>query len=96
MKNIKPKKQMSRLEKLPVELLEMIYLFTMDISLPRSSPVIAGKLSWEGIYVQTIIGAFGPTWALFDGHTGAADNYAGDFPASFQVSYTDHLKENNN
>jgi len=46
---------MSLLEKLPTELLEKVYLYAMNTDLPRSSPIIAGKLSREFIYIQTII-----------------------------------------
>ena len=53
---------MSSLERLPVELLEKIFLFCMNLDLPRSSPVVGGKLSSEIIYSQTLINAFGPTW----------------------------------
>jgi hypothetical protein len=53
---------MSDLERLPVELLEKIFLFCMNLDLPRSSPVIGGKLSSEIIYSHTLINAFGPTW----------------------------------
>ena len=53
---------MSLLEKLPTELLERVYLYAMSIDLPRSSPIIASKLSRDLIYIQTIIAAFDPTW----------------------------------
>jgi hypothetical protein len=53
---------MSLFEKLPTELLEKVFLYCMNLDLPRSSPVIAGKLSSEVIYLHTITAAFGPTW----------------------------------
>lgn len=53
---------MSNLEKLPMELLENIFIFSMNLDLPRASPVIAGKLSSEIVYSQTILSAFSPTW----------------------------------
>lgn len=53
---------MSNLEKLPTELLVEIFLYCMNIDLPRSSPVIGGKLTSELIYIRTVIEAFGPTW----------------------------------
>ncbi len=62
LKNIKSKRKMSDLEKLPVELLEKVFLFCMNPDLPRSSPVIAGKLSSSVVYTKTIIAAFGPSW----------------------------------
>lgn len=62
MKNIKSRGKMSLLEKLPTELLEIVYLYTMSLDLPRSSPVIASKLSRKSIYIQTVLRAFDPTW----------------------------------
>jgi hypothetical protein len=53
---------MSNLEKLPVELLEKVFLSCMNLELPRSSPVIAGKLSSDIVYLHTILAAFSPTW----------------------------------
>lgn len=53
---------MSDLEKLPTELLVAIFLHSMNMDLPRSSPVIGGKLSSEVVYTRTVIAAFGPTW----------------------------------
>lgn len=82
MKNIKSKLKMSLLEKLPTELLERVYLYAMDINLPRSSPIIAGKLSREMIYIKTVLAAFDPTW---DGH-GRRVISEDPNAASFQVS----------
>ncbi|KAG9236068.1 hypothetical protein BJ875DRAFT_457351 [Amylocarpus encephaloides] len=62
LKNLKSRRKMSRLEKLPTEVLELVYLYAMNIDLPRSSPIIGGKLSSESVYHQTILAAFGPTW----------------------------------
>lgn len=53
---------MCSLEKLPTELLEEVFLYAQNLSLPLSSPVIATKLSSEAIYVKTVIQAFGLTW----------------------------------
>jgi hypothetical protein len=53
---------MSPLERLPTELIERIFFFCMNLDLPRSSPVIGGKLSSEVIYLRSVISAFGPTW----------------------------------
>jgi hypothetical protein len=53
---------MSNLEKLPTELLVTIFLCSMNMDLPRASPVIGGKLSSEAVYARTVIAAFGPTW----------------------------------
>jgi hypothetical protein len=54
---------MSNLEKLPTELLERVFFYCLNIDLPRSSPVIGGKLSSETVYMRTIIAAFGVTWS---------------------------------
>ncbi|RAL65989.1 hypothetical protein DID88_005650 [Monilinia fructigena] len=62
MKNIKSKRKMSQLEKLPTELLETIFLYCLNLSLPACSPVIGGKLSSETVYSKTIIAAFDPIW----------------------------------
>ena len=59
MKNIKSKRKMSRLEKLPTELLEKVFLYCFNLDLPRASPVIGGKLSSDHIYMRTMIKAFG-------------------------------------
>lgn len=53
---------MSHLEKVPTELLVEIFLYSMNMDLPRSSPVIGAKLSSELIYTRTVIAAFGSTW----------------------------------
>ena len=62
LKNIKSKQFMSPLEKLPTELLANIFYYTMNFNLPRSSPIIAAKLSGEAIWKKTVIQAFGQTW----------------------------------
>jgi hypothetical protein len=54
---------MSQLERLPVELLEKVYLFALNINLPMASPIIGGKLSSDLIYHKSVMAAFGPTWA---------------------------------
>lgn len=53
---------MSNLEKLPTELLEKVFFFCMSLDLPRSSPIIAGKLSSELIFMQAVNSAFEDTW----------------------------------
>jgi len=47
MKNIKSKRKMSALEKLPTELLEKVFLFAMNIGLALASPVIGGKCKFK-------------------------------------------------
>ncbi len=53
---------MAALERLPTELLIKVFLFSLNLELPRASPIIAGKLSSERTIVETIIGVFEPTW----------------------------------
>lgn len=53
---------MSSFEKLPTEVLENIFLFSMNLGLPRSSPVLAGRLSSNYIYIQTIMRVFSKSW----------------------------------
>lgn len=62
LKHIKSRRKMSNLEKLPTELMVEIFFHSMNIDLPRSSPVIAGKLTSELVYIRTVIEVFGPTW----------------------------------
>ncbi|EPE26673.1 hypothetical protein GLAREA_02586 [Glarea lozoyensis ATCC 20868] len=62
LKSLKSRRKMSLLERLPTELLETVYLYALNINLPRASPIISGKLSSELIYHKTVIAAFGPTW----------------------------------
>jgi hypothetical protein len=51
--------RLSRLESLPVELVEIIFFYDLNINLPRASPLLAAKLSSERIYRTLIILAFG-------------------------------------
>lgn len=67
LKNLKSKRKMSALEKLPTELLQHIFLYCLDLNLPRASPILAGNLSSPSIYSQTIIAAFWPTWDAWHG-----------------------------
>lgn len=53
---------MATLEKLPTEILTPIFLFSMNVDLPRASPIIAGKLSSRLTIVEAITNAFSPTW----------------------------------
>ena len=67
LKNIKSKRKMSDLEKLPTEILETIFLFSLNFNLPNASPVIAGKLSSPIMFKKTIMAVFGPTWERWHG-----------------------------
>ncbi|TGO48132.1 hypothetical protein BCON_0250g00050 [Botryotinia convoluta] len=62
LKNIKSRRKMSELEKLPTEILEHIFFGCWNLSLPACSPVIGGKLSSVAVYNKIIIAAFGPVW----------------------------------
>ena len=67
LKNLKSKRKMSALERLPTELLQNVFLCCLSLNLPRASPVIAGKLSSPTMYSRTIMAAFGPTWDAWHG-----------------------------
>ncbi|KAI9042333.1 uncharacterized protein KD926_005628 [Aspergillus affinis] len=54
----KPRKTRSRLEALPVELIEKIFLYSLNANLPRSSPSLAFAVSSERIYRALILLAF--------------------------------------
>ncbi|KAL2069154.1 hypothetical protein VTL71DRAFT_15492 [Oculimacula yallundae] len=62
LKTIKSKRKMSLLEKLPVELLERVFQFCLNLDLPQASPVLAGKLASATIYNWTLMRVFGPSW----------------------------------
>ncbi|KAG2418863.1 hypothetical protein HFD88_001965 [Aspergillus terreus] len=52
------KKKLSRLERLPVELIEKIFLYSLNVNLPRCSPSLAAVASSERIYRALILLAF--------------------------------------
>ncbi|EAW08749.1 uncharacterized protein ACLA_096830 [Aspergillus clavatus NRRL 1] len=54
----KPRKRLSRLEALPVELIEKIFLYSLNVNLPRSSLALAAAMSSERIYRVLILLAF--------------------------------------
>lgn len=51
-------KRLSRLETLPVEILEKIFLYSLNVNLPRVSPSIAAAVTSERIYRVLILLAF--------------------------------------
>ncbi|KAL2811790.1 hypothetical protein BJX63DRAFT_269013 [Aspergillus granulosus] len=53
-----PRKKLSRLEALPVELIEKIFLYSLNVNLPRSSRFLAGAVSSERIYRALTLLAF--------------------------------------
>jgi hypothetical protein len=80
LKNFKSKRKMCALEKLPTELLEAVFFYCMNLSLPRASPIIGAKLSSERVYNWTIVNSFGPTWEEYGARTDplGAENTLGD------------------
>ncbi|KAF5866299.1 hypothetical protein ETB97_000264 [Aspergillus alliaceus] len=54
----KPRKKQSRLESLPVELIEKIFLYSLNVNLPRASSSLAATVSSERIYRALILLAF--------------------------------------
>jgi hypothetical protein len=73
---------MATLEKLPIEILTPIFLFSMNLGLPRASPIIAGKLSSRLTIVETITNVFSATWdyyyELVKGDASSPAKVAGD------------------
>lgn len=53
---------MSALEKLPVEILQTIFILSLNCELPRASPIIGGKLTSKHAYLQALFAAFQETW----------------------------------
>lgn len=53
-----PTKTLSRLETLPVELMEKIFLYCLEVNLPRASPYVATSLTSERIYRLLILLSF--------------------------------------
>lgn len=60
--NFTASRPMTPLERLPTELLEKIFLVSLNFNLPRSSPIIGIKLSNQYIYTTTTVAIFEPTW----------------------------------
>jgi hypothetical protein len=57
-KNTKAPSVVSTLERLPVELIQQIFLHSLELNLPRSSISLARSLSKESIYTSLILLAF--------------------------------------
>lgn len=62
LKDIKSKGRMAALEKLPTELLLHIFFYSLNLNLPRASPIIASKLSDEHTFIEAITMVFEPSW----------------------------------
>ncbi|RKF62807.1 putative actin cortical patch protein, partial [Erysiphe neolycopersici] len=52
----------SKIEKLPTEIIVRIFFDCLNLEFPRSSPVLTACLSSISVYTQTVIAVFGPTW----------------------------------
>ncbi|KAG5969651.1 hypothetical protein E4U58_001262 [Claviceps cyperi] len=52
----------SSLQNLPVELLEKIFLYSMNLALPRSNPLLGAKLSAKVTRRRVFMAAFHETW----------------------------------
>ncbi|KAG5923413.1 hypothetical protein E4U61_003482 [Claviceps capensis] len=50
------------LQDLPVELLEIIFLYSMNLALPRSSPLLGAKLSGKATLSRVFMAAFHGIW----------------------------------
>ena len=57
-KPVLPAKRKSWLERLPVELIEHIFLLTLEVNMARASPLIGRRLSHEPIYRVLILFSF--------------------------------------
>lgn len=53
---------LSFLESLPTEILQTIFLYCLNLDLPRASPLLGAKLSNEHIYLQSVLLVFSPSW----------------------------------
>jgi hypothetical protein len=53
---------MSTLEKLPIEVLQRIFILSLSPNLPRASPIIGGSLSSKHVYLEALFAAFEETW----------------------------------
>lgn len=62
LENLKSERQRSTLENLPTEVLQNIFLHSMNYNLPRASPVLAGRLSSNYIYIKTITNVLKNQW----------------------------------
>ena len=70
LEHLKSARQRSTLENLPTEVLQNIFLHSKNYNLPRASPVLAGRLSSNYIYLQTITKVLGQHW-----ETSITDDY---------------------
>ena len=84
MTSSEPKYQVSELERLPVELIQQIFLHSLELNLPRASTSLARSLSKESIYSSLLLLAF------FDDENWCAVNDASEGgKALFELGYED-------
>jgi hypothetical protein len=62
-KSHKSRRKVSLLEGLPTEILQRIFLFCINLELPRTSFILRDKLSTEIVYLRTLYEGFGPSWS---------------------------------
>lgn len=53
-----PSYRLSELERLPVELIQQVFLHSLELNMPRASTILASSLSKESIYSSLILFAF--------------------------------------
>ncbi|TQS34208.1 hypothetical protein Golomagni_05417 [Golovinomyces magnicellulatus] len=63
---LKSRQKVSWLEKIPTEILEIIFFYCFNFELPRSSLSLGKALSSHFVYTRTIQAAFEPTWRKSD------------------------------
>lgn len=91
---MKRKKALPRLSQLPQEILERVFIASLNLALPLANRELYHRLSSDSVKYQLAGAAFGPTWDAwyglqngevqsYDGWMADADRIAGD-PA-FQV-----------
>ncbi|KAJ5147926.1 uncharacterized protein N7443_000489 [Penicillium atrosanguineum] len=76
-----PRRTLSMLEALPRELIEQIFLYSLNLNLPRASPALAAALSREHIYKLLII------LACWDDPPDASSSYKGIGPILAPLDY---------
>lgn len=90
----KRKRAPPRLSQLPQEILERVFIASMNLALPLVNRELCHRLSSDSVRYQLVGAAFGPTWDAwyglqnaevqsYDGWMADADRVAGD--PTFQV-----------
>lgn len=77
------------IEQLPLEILERIFLFSGNLSLPRSSLRIGYNLSGRSFRLELLVSAFAPTWDVWFGCThgqeGQVHSYYGYYTDTHRI-----------